>query len=48
MTEPEEDEGYFDWEAANSWIEGNIRISLEAGGHAHIASVNFACNMIKA
>lgn len=31
-----------------TWIERNIRISLDAGGHAYIAGVNGVYNMIKA
>lgn len=48
MTSPEDDDDYYNWDTANSWIEGNIRMSLESGGHAHIAGINGAFNMIKA
>ena len=48
LTQPQGDEEYDEWESANSWIEGNIRMSLESGGHAHIAGIHGAHNMIKA
>lgn len=46
MTRPEEDPDQ--WDTANSWIEGNIRMSLESGDYTHIAGVYDAHNMIKA
>ena len=36
-----------DWELVNSWIEGNIRISLKSDGHTHISRIIGAYNMIK-
>lgn len=44
MTKSEEEEDQ--WEAANSWIEGNIRMSLESS--THIAGIDGAHNIIKA
>ena len=46
--EPDEDEEYEQWKAANDWIEGHIRLSLEGDEYAHIASIKGAHNMIKA
>lgn len=47
MTRPEQEDSD-QWDTANSWIEGNIRMSLESGGYTHIAGIHGAHNMIKA
>ena len=48
MTESQYKEEYLEWKAANSQIKGNVRMSLKSGGHAHIASVKGAYNIIRA
>ena len=48
MIQPQDPEGFKECKVANKRIKGNTRISLACGGHAHLAGVKGAYNMIKA